>query len=167
MQEPFRPRRDFRALEQRRRDAARRFRRGDSQALVARELHVSRQSVSRWHQQWRDQGETALRAAGRAGRKSRLSSEQLAQVEAALQRGARAHGFTTELWTLPRVARMIARETGVRYHPGHVWRILRTLHWTLQRPARRAAERDEAAIRRWVGERWPAVKKTPGDAAPG
>jgi transposase len=167
MQAPFRPRRDFRGLEARRREAARRFRRGDSQALVARGLHVSRQSVSRWYRQWHDQGETALRAAGRAGRKPRLSAEQLAQVEAALQRGAGAHGFATELWTLPRVARMIARETGVRYHPGHVWRILHALHWTLQRPARRAAERDEAAIGRWVSQRWPAVKKTPDGATPG
>jgi transposase len=129
-------------------------------------LAVSRQSVSRWYQQWQGGGSAALRAAGRAGRKPRLSAKQLAQVEAALCRGASAHGFATELWTLPRVARVIARETGVGYHPGHVWRILRALHWTLQRPARRAAERDEAAIRQWVRERWPTVKKTPAAATP-
>lgn len=160
-------RRDFGALETRRREAARRFARGDSQAVVARCLQVSRQSVSRWYELWQHQGEAALRAAGRAGRKPRLTATQLVQVESALRRGACAHGFATELWTLPRVARVIARETGVRYHPGHVWRILRSLHWTLQRPARRAAERDEAAIRQWVRARWPAVKKTPAAATPG
>jgi transposase len=161
-----RPRRDFQALEQRRRDAARRFARGESQAEVAHALAVSRQSVSRWYQQWHDGGGAALRAAGRAGRKPRLSGPHLAQVEAALRRGASAHGFGTELWTLPRVAEVITRQTGVRYHPGHVWRILRALHWTLQRPARRAAERDEARIRQWVRERWPIVKKTPDGATP-
>jgi transposase len=122
--------------------------------------------VSRWYQQWHDGGGGALRAAGRAGRKPRLSEQQLAQVESALRRGAIAHGFPTELWTLPRVAEVIVRETGVGYHPGHVWRVLRALHWTLQRPARRAVERDEAAIRQWVRQRWPVVKKTPGGGAP-
>jgi len=161
-----RPRRDFRALELRRRDAAWRFARGESQAEVAHTLAVSRQSVSRWYLSWHDGGVAALRAAGRAGRKPRLSVEQRAQVEAALRRGARAHGFATELWTLPRVAKVILRETGVGYHPGHVWRILRALHWTPQRPARRAAERDEAAIQQWVTKRWPAVKKTPDGAGP-
>ena len=163
----FRPRRDFHGLEVRRQRAAQRFAAGDSQAAVARRLHVSRQSVSRWYGQWKTGGGAALRAAGRAGRKPRLSAEQRVQLEAALRRGARAHGFLTELWTLPRIAQVIARQTGVRYHPGHVWRLLRALHWTLQRPARRAQERNEAAIRQWVRTRWPAVKKTPAAGTPG
>ena len=134
MQTTVRPRRDFQALESRRRRAARLFGHGESQALVARRLQVSRQSVSRWYRQWKDDGRAALRAAGRAGRKPRLSVPQLQQIDAALRRGARAHGFPTELWTLSRVAQVIARETGVCYHPGHVWKILRALHWTLPRP---------------------------------
>src|SRR5207253_6457752 len=75
--------------------------------------------------------------------------------------------FATALWTLPRVAVVIKRVTGVPYHPGHVWRVLGQLEWTLQRPAKRARERDEAAIRHWVTTRWPAVKKTLGAAVPG
>lgn len=167
MSTPFRPRRDYRGLEVRRQQAAHRFSAGDSQAAVARRLHVSRQSVSRWYRQWRSGGHDALRAAGRAGRKPRLSAEQRGQLDAALRRGARAHGFPTELWTLPRIAQVIRTQTGVRYHPGHVWKLLRALHWTLQRPARRAQERDEATIRRWVRTRWPAVKKTPAAGTPG
>ena len=51
---------------------------------------------------------------------------------------------------------MIQRLTGVGYHPGHVWKLLRhRLHYRRQRPARRAAERDEQAIARWVAEDWP------------
>ena len=164
---PFRPRRDFAGLARRRRQAAQRFAAGDTQAAVARRLHVSRQSVSRWYQQWKRGGPEALRAAGRAGRKPRLSGAQQAQLDAALRRGARAHGFPTELWTLPRIAQVIRAQTGVQYHPGHVWKLLRALHWTLQRPARRARERNEAAIRRWVRTRWPAVKKTPAAGTPG
>jgi len=108
-----------------------------------------------------------LRAAGRAGRKPRLDRRQWVRIEAALLRGPTAHGFATNLWTLPRIAAVIARLTGVRYHPAHVWRLLQGLHWSLQRPARQARERDEAAIRQWRRQRWPQVKKTRGAAVPG
>ena len=73
----------------------------------------------------------------------------------------------TELWTLARVADVIEKVTGVKYHPGHVWRVLRQMGWSRQRPARRAAERDDEAIEQWVNERWPKVKKTPGPGTPG
>ena len=130
-------------------------------------LEVSRQSVMRWYRAWRKGGRRALRAAGRAGRKPRLSPAQLVAVEAALRQGPPAFGFATSLWTLPRVATVIKRLTGVQYHPGHVWRVLGALDWTLQRPVKRAKERNEPAIRHWMTTRWPAVKKTLGAAGPG
>jgi hypothetical protein len=65
------------------------------------------------------------------------------------------------------VAAVIERHTGVRYHPGHVWKILGAMNWSLQRPARQARERNEDAVRQWVAERWPAVKKTLGAEKPG
>ena len=157
----LRPRRDFQALEQRRQQAAKLFRAGETLAFVARALHVSRQSASRWYQAWKRGGQSALRAAGRAGRKPKLNPQQLEQVARLLCQGARAHGFGTDLWTLPRVAAIIERHAGVQYHPGHVWKILGAMNWSLQRPARQARERNEDAVRQWVAERWPAVKKTP------
>ena len=103
-----------------------------------------------------------MRGARRAGRKPRLDAEQLHRVDRALREGARAHGFGTELWTLPRVAAVVQKVTGVKYHPGHVWKLLRSLKWSLQRPAKQARERNEEARRAWMAERWPALKKTPG-----
>jgi hypothetical protein len=64
------------------------------------------------------------------------------------------------LWTLPRVAGVIERLTGVHYHPGHVWKILGMMDWTLQRPAKQAGERNPEAVKHWVERRWPEVKKT-------
>lgn len=167
MANPRRGRRDVAALEARRFEAARLFASGHSQAAVMRTLEVSRQTAHRWYQVWREQGRKGLKAVGRLGRKPRLDRQELARVERALVRGPRRHGFATELWTLPRVAMLIERLTGVRYHAGHVWYILRRLNWSPQRPARRARERDEAAIRQWVARRWPAVKKTPGASTRG
>jgi transposase len=154
-------------LQQRRRAAAKLFAEGVRQAEVARRLDVSRQSVSRWFQAWSEQGEAGLDGAGRAGRLPRLSDEQRALVNAELRRGPAAHGYETELWTLARVTEVIEKTTGVRYHPGHVWRLLRELGWTRQRPARRAAERDEEAIVRWKKEEWPRIKKARNAAGRG
>ncbi|MGH9136064.1 MAG: winged helix-turn-helix domain-containing protein, partial [Acidimicrobiales bacterium] len=149
----LRARRDFGAMEERRKRAARLFARGVTQADVARELEVSRQSVSRWYGDWQAGGTKALKGAGRAGRRPRLSQAQLRAVDRALRKGPGAHGFATELWTLARVAQVIEAETGVAYHPGHVWKILRDqLGWSRQRPAKRAVERNEEAIASWVAE---------------
>jgi transposase len=97
------------------------------------------------------------------GRPAKLSTAQLAKVEKALAKGAEAHGFVSDLWTLPRVAEVIERLTGVAYHPGYVWYLLRNqLGWSWQRPARRAVERDDAKIEQWLTERWPLLKKELG-----
>ncbi len=162
-----RSRRDFQALEQRRREAAKLFAKGVRQAEVARRLKVSRQSVSRWFSLWQEHGVAGLAGAGRAGRRSRLTDEQRAQLDTELRRGPTEHGYATELWTLARVAEVIEKTTGVRYHPGHVWRLLTELGWTRQRPARRAVERDEEEIARWVKEDWPRIKKARNAAGRG
>jgi transposase len=117
---------------------------------------------------WQRGGTDALRSRGPTGPAPRLSDQQLVQVEQALLEGATANGFTGELWTLDRIATVIERLTGVRHHPAHVWALLRyRLGWSVQRPKRRAAERDQAAINRWAAERWPLILQTPNDAEPG
>jgi len=161
MKTPTRPRRDFGALETRRMVAAKLFDQGRLQAHVARQLLVSRQTVSRWHTVWRSKGQQGLRGAGRAGRKPRLDSAGRERVAAALIQGATAWGFSTELWTLDRVAAVIWKTCGVKHSQPQVWRILGQMGWSRQRPARRAKERDEQAIARWVRYRRPRVKKTP------
>lgn len=159
--------RDFAGLEERRKQAADLFAKGETQAWVARQLKASRQSASRWHRQWKSNGVEGLRAAGRAGRKRRLSPSQLEKVDAALRQGARQHGFSADLWTLPRVATVIERVTGEKFHPGHVWKILGSLDWSVQKPAQQAKERSQEKVQYWVAARWPAVKKTLGGGGPG
>jgi transposase len=150
-------------MEQRRMRAVDLFEQGVIPAEIARQVGVSHQIVSDWRTVWRQSGRDALRAAGRAGRRPKLTSEQLAEVEVALAKGAAANGYPTDLWTLPRVAEVIERLSGVSYHPGHVWYILRDqLTWTRQRPARRAVERNDAALAGWAKQRWPQLKKGHG-----
>ena len=155
-------------LERRRLAAANLFAQGVSAAVVALRLGVSRQSAHRWYRAWRAGGVQALHARGPIGRHRRLLPTQLDQVEHALLEGAGAHGFVSNLWTLERVAEVIWRLTGVRHHPVQVWRILTgRLGWSLQRPRRRAAERDQAAVNRWLAEEWPRIKRGRAAGTPG
>lgn len=153
--------RDLSAIRRRRRQALRLFEKGESQAQVARLLGVSRQTAMIWWNTLEQEGSEALAEPGTAGRPSRIADADLRAIEKALLAGPRAHGYETDLWTLPRIATVIGRVTGVEYHPGHVWRLMRKLGWSLQKPTTRARERDEKAIRGWVRQTWPQVKKTP------
>ena len=152
-------------LQARRLRAAELFAAGIHPAEVARQLGVSRQSASTWQQRWKAGGSGALQSRGPTGPTPRLSDQELARVEQALLEGAGSHGFQGELWTLERIAEVIWRLCGVRHHPAHVWALLRyRMGWSVQRPRRQAAERDQAAIDQWVKLDWPRIKKTP-DAA--
>jgi transposase len=132
-------------------------------AQIARELGVCHQTVSDWHELYRSKGRQALVGAGRAGRLPKIDQSQLEAIETELVKGARAHGYANDLWTLKRVAALIEQVTGVSYHPNHVWRILHDkLAWSCQRPARRAVERNDDAVAHWVKNTWPAIKKGPG-----
>ena len=141
------------------------LRKGWSQSQVAREVDVHRQSVSRWAATLAAEGRAALRKAGRAGRRPRLSEENLDRLAELLEAGPEAAGFSSNLWTCERVGQLIEREFGVEYHEGHVWRVLRHLGWSCQRPTGRAIERDEEAIRRWKRVEWPRIKKKPSGKA--
>jgi transposase len=154
-------RRDFVALEQRRFEGLQLLRQGFNQSEVARRVKVCSQTVSRWANLVSHEGEKALRAAGRAGRKRLLDEKQRQRLVARLLEGPEKLGYETPLWTCERVAHLIEQEFGVRYHAGHVWKLLRQLNWSPQRPAGRALERNEEAIGAWKRKTWPAIKKKP------
>jgi transposase len=148
--------RDRQAFEGVRMQAGALFAAGHSQAEVAHQLGVARQNVSRWHGQWRAGGLQAPRSAGPTGPTPRLDDQQLHAVDQVLRQGALAYGFDTDHWTLARITTVIEQLTGITHHPGHTWKLLHhRLHYRLQRPARRAVERNERAIARWVAEDWP------------
>jgi transposase len=151
--------RDFKELELRRRKGMRMLARGMTQAEVARALDVSRQTTSSWAKKVAEDAQAWRRKP--LGRPGSLDAGQKKQLGKALLAGAVANGFPTELWTLARVAKLIERVFGVAYSTVNVWRILRELGFSNQRPAGRAIQRDEAAIKAWRTKRWPALKKSP------
>ncbi|NJP30325.1 winged helix-turn-helix domain-containing protein [Microbispora hainanensis] len=161
----------FTPQEQRRREevrlsAAVMFEQGVTNAALARTLRVTQRSVERWRRAWREGGTAALASAGPHAL-PRLSPAQFARLEAELERGPLAHGFADQRWTLMRIKTLIGRMFHLGYTVQGVWYLLRRNGWSCQRPARRAIERDEAAIEVWKKEVWPQVEDPRRPTAPG
>jgi transposase len=146
-------------LEARRRQAMALKREGWRTRDVAKCLGVTDRTISVWWTAYQKKGEVALVAKPHPGGPSRLTVRQKQSLLKRLAKGARAEGFPTDLWTCPRMAEVIVRHYGVHYHVDHIPRLLASLGWSCQKPERRAVERDEPAIGRWVEKDWPRIKK--------
>jgi transposase len=143
-------------LERRRRRAVELVEQGESPAMVARIMGVTRSSLHRWRRMARQ--ENGLVAKPVPGAKRRLTDAQLRKLERFLDKGAPAHGFPNELWTAARVAQVIHRHFGVEYHPDYVLRLLRRrLGWTCHKPQRRARERNDKEVERWKADEFPRI----------
>ena len=128
---------------------------------VARTVGVDRRSVRRWNAAYREQGSEGIAARPAPGRPPKLDLRAQGQLERILMKGAEAAGFSSNLWTCPRVAEIIRKRFRVRYHVDHIGRLLHSMGWTPQKPQRRAVERDEEAIQRWIKQDWGRIKKKP------
>jgi transposase len=138
-------------LERRRRRAVDLVAHGESRATVARILGVHPKSLARWLRMARQPH--GLDPKPNHGPPAGLSDDQLRQLEGLLAQGAQAHGWHNQLWTAARVARLIERHLGIRYHPEHVRKLLkRRLGWTSQKPRRRARERNDKEVERWLDD---------------
>jgi transposase len=136
---------------------------GKSCADAALAVGVARQTVYTWKRLLDDGGIDALRGVPERGRPAQLDEGQLAAVRAVILQSPTEHGFATELWTLKRVGAVIERMHGVRFGQTQVWRILGSLGFSVQKPEKRAIERNEDAVRSWKRSTWPALKKKPSD----
>ena len=147
-------------MEERRLEGGRLLKEGKmSKAEIARELGVSRATVSDWAKALKAGGIRHLRRREAGGRESKLNGKQRQKLRRLLDRGALAAGFPTDRWTLGRVREVIKREFGVSYHPNSLSRFLKKLGYSPQKPLPRAAERDEDLVKAWLQQDWSRVKK--------
>ncbi len=128
---------------------------------IAEALKVSAAAVSGWLKRARAGGVEALRRRPAPGPTPKLTAEQRAQLPDILARGAEAYGFVGDVWTTKRVAAVLGRVLGVGYHPAHLSRLLRKEGLSVQKPIQQASQRDEAKVRAWREETWPALQAKP------
>jgi len=153
-------------LEARRVTAVRRVNEGWAQKDVAAFLGVHPVTVAKWVARHRDAGDDGLKAKPTPGRPRFLTADQERKVLAWLAESPTVHGFDTDLWTARRVAELIRKKFGVQFHPNYLRQWLSKRNYTPQKPARRARQRDQAAIDRWVAEDWPRIQKRRGRNTP-
>ena len=132
---------------------------GWTQATVADFLGVHPVTVAKWMARYRRDGANGLAAQPTPGRPRFLSADQERQVRGWLAEKPTAHGFRTDLWTARRVADLIRRRFGVAFHPDYLRAWLRARGYSPQKPRRRAKQKDQPAIDRWVAEDWPRIQK--------
>jgi transposase len=124
---------------------------------IAAALGVTEGAVSQWLKRSRTGGREALRSHPPPGPTPKLRDVQRAALPAMLAKRAEAYGFVGDVWTTKRIAAVIKRVFGVSYHPAHVSRLMRQLGWSVQKPVKRASQRDEAQVATWREETWPAL----------
>lgn len=132
---------------------------GITQDEIADIIGVSQGTVSLWRKAYLAGGIDFIQPKKIPGRPRKLSDRQLRKLVFLLAKGPEAFGYPNNVWTLKRIARVIKEEYGIDYHPGHVWKLLRRLGFSHQRPERRARERDEEKVIRWKEEEWPKLRR--------
>jgi len=145
------------ALESMRYAAVKLHREGVAIETLRRSFGVTRSAIHNWIKRSREGGIRSLRATKCTGRPSVIDQQQLKSLVCLLRQPATRQGYSTDLWTGPRVRNLIRRLFGVEYHRKHTPRLLRRLGLVLKFPERRALEQDPAALRRWKKERFPEI----------
>lgn len=146
-------------LESRRRRALELLGKGMNPPEIALALDCSLSSVYYWNDLRKKNGEMALKSKPVPGRPEKLTERQKQSLVRTLVKGPLKSGYSTDLWTLGRVAKVIDKRFGVIYHPGHVWKILQEMRWSHQKPEIKAREQDEKEVKRWKQNSWPHIKK--------
>jgi len=162
----MRPKGSAEVLEDRRKRAIALLDKHFSLHEVARRIGCHASSVMRWRNLHRSLGAQGLKVRRATGRPPRLSVQQKRRLLKMLLQGPQAFGWKTQIWTTQRIARLIKKHFAVSYHHDHIGRILHQLGWTVQKPERRAVERNEQAIEQWKATVWKEVKKTSRTWAP-
>lgn len=139
--------------------AAKLFQKGIAQAEVARKLGATPAAVNYWYHAWKDQGVRGLKSRGHPGFASKLTEEKRLRFKRAILEGPLAHGYHTDLWTLPRLATIMRKSTGIRFSEVWTWHIVRSLGFTPQKPQVKARQQDTKAVAKWKEKRLPGLKK--------
>ena len=138
--------------------AAEYFEEGASDQEVATRFRVTRMSANRWHRALTAGGRPALASRGADGARCRLTPAQLEELQALLEAGPAVWGWDDQCWTLARIAEVAQKCFGVEYTVAGLDLLLHRLGWSVQVPARQAAERNEEQITAWRKQTWPAIK---------
>jgi transposase len=161
----YTPAMDLKERELRRMESVKRLRAGTPAAQVAEEMGVALNTVYMWGKLARKGGKKALKSVPKSGRPLKLGREHWVELKKMILGSPSDCGFDRELWTLPMIGELIERKYNIVYHDDHLSRLVRRLGLSVQKPAVRARERDEKAVKKFIRTEFPALEKKRGKAA--
>ena len=133
---------------------------GESPSEVMRSLGLCRTSIYPWLRRHKKKGPAALLLRKASGPKPKLDGKQRRQVRRwIIGKDPRQYGFDFGLWTRQIVARLIEEKFGIGMKLTAVGRLLASLDITPQQPLRRAYERDPKAVKEWLEQRYPRLRR--------
>ncbi len=128
---------------------------------IAQLLHMHRSTVHSWILWWNEYGKEGLYEGHRSGRPRNLTETDRRRLSDIVDSGPVAYGLQTGVWTSPIVAGVVEDEFGVRYHPGHVRKLLKELGFSVQRPTPALVQADPKKQNKWTRYTYPNLKKKP------
>lgn len=143
--------------EKRRMEAAEMFAAGRTRAEVAEHFGIAWHTANEWFKAFQKGGTEALKTKGKPGPAPIFNDGHRERLAELLTRGPRAFGYDNELWSLPRVRDVVGKEFDIWVSTVDIWRLLRSMNWSPQKPARRARERNEQKIKEWKEVKWPEI----------
>ena len=134
---------------------------GFKQVEVSRLLSVPERTIRRWVAQMRAEGVDQLepkRRGRRAGEASALGARQMKRIETmVIGKMPDQMRLPFYLWTREAVGALIEREYGLKLSPASVGNYLKRWGMSPQKPVRRAYERSDEAIARWLDTDYPLI----------
>jgi len=150
---------DHHTLQQMRMLAVKAVREGATVAEVARSYGLNTRTVYRWLADHADGGQQALLAKEIPGRPRKLSADEIRWIARTVRdETPQQRKFPYGLWTLSLIQTLIAREFGKKLSMATVWRVMRLLGFTVQKPLYRAWQQDAELVRRWESEIYPQIR---------
>jgi len=126
-------------------------------ATLSKSMNVTQSAIYGWIKKAREQGIKSLKSRQGTGRPTIITDKQLEGLVSCLRSSATRYGYSTDLWSGPRVRNLIKRKFGIEYHHKHMSRLLRRLGMVLKFPERRALEQDPQELREWKKYRFPEI----------
>lgn len=126
---------------------------------IADSFGVTRQAVYRWINKKETQGKLGLKSTKSAGPDFHLTESQFKKLLSFIRKPASELGYSTDLWSGPRIRHLIKHQFKIEYHPKHMPRLLKNLGLELKFPERRALEQDPKGLREWKNKRFPEILK--------
>jgi transposase len=138
-------------------EAAAMFAEGVSRAEVSARMGVTWKSANEWYKAWQSRGQEALKSKGKPGPTPKFDDGHRQRLAELLLRGPGHFGYDNALWSLSRVRRVVQEQLGVAANEVDVWRLLRSMNWSPQKPKRQAREADANKIQMWKEQHWPRI----------